>query len=106
MRTRWKRKSFALVLAAAAGPFRAYGGPANSGQKKRGVAVADTHTGTCFCGAVAIDVTGVPEEIGYCHCNSCRSYSGGPVNAFTLWKAENLKVTRRAVPRPLQKDRV
>ena len=58
--------------------------------------MADTHTGTCFCGAVAIEVTGVPEEMGYCHCNSCRSYSGGAVNAFTLWKKENVKVTKGA----------
>ncbi len=58
--------------------------------------MADTHTGTCFCGAVAIEVTGAPEEMGYCHCNSCRSYSGGPVNAFTLWKRENVKVTKGA----------
>jgi hypothetical protein len=43
---------------------------------------------------VAVEVTGTPEEMGYCHCNSCRSYSGGPVNAFTLWKKENVTVTK------------
>ena len=37
----------------------------------------DTHTGACFCGAVQIEVTGAPEEMGYCHCASCRSYAGG-----------------------------
>jgi len=58
--------------------------------------MADTHAGSCFCGAVAIEVTGVPEEMGYCHCRSCRSYSGGPVTAFTLWKAENVRVTKGA----------
>jgi len=58
--------------------------------------VAETHAGTCFCGAVAIEVTGVPEEMGYCHCSSCRSYSGAPVSAFTLWKAANVTVTRGA----------
>lgn len=52
------------------------------------------HTGNCFCGAVAIEVSGSPEGMGYCHCRSCRSWSGGPVNAFTLWKPENVKVTR------------
>ena len=56
--------------------------------------MAETHKGTCVCGAVEIEVTGAPEEMGYCHCSSCRSYSGGPVNAFTLWKAENVKVTQ------------
>jgi len=56
--------------------------------------MADKHTGTCFCGAVAIEVTGKPEAMGYCHCSSCRSWSAGPVNAFTLWKPENVKVTK------------
>ena len=55
--------------------------------------MTDTHSGTCFCGAVAIEVTGAPEAMGYCHCNSCRSWSAGPVNAFTLWKPGNVKVT-------------
>lgn len=53
-----------------------------------------THRGSCFCGAVGIEVTGEPEEAGYCHCSSCRSYSGGPVSAFTLWKAANVRITR------------
>ena len=54
------------------------------------------HTGACFCGAVEVQVTGAPEAMGYCHCASCRSWSAGPVNAFTLWKPENVKVTRGA----------
>lgn len=53
-----------------------------------------THRGSCFCGAVEIEVTDEPEEIGYCHCSSCRSYSGGPISAFTLWKAEKVRITR------------
>jgi hypothetical protein len=32
--------------------------------------------------------------MGLCHCGACRSYSGAPVNAFTLWKAENVRITR------------
>ncbi|MGQ0585024.1 MAG: GFA family protein [Reyranella sp.] len=56
----------------------------------------DTHTGTCFCGAVEIEVTGAPEAMGYCHCSSCRSWSAGPVTAFTLWKPEKVKVTKGA----------
>jgi hypothetical protein len=58
--------------------------------------MSDLHTGTCFCGAVEVQVTGAPEAMGYCHCASCRSWSAGPVNAFTLWKPENAKVTRGA----------
>jgi hypothetical protein len=55
--------------------------------------MSDKHAGSCFCGAVKIEVTGTPEAMGYCHCGSCRSWSAGPVNAFTLWKPENVKVT-------------
>jgi hypothetical protein len=50
------------------------------------------YVGSCFCGAVELEVTGSPEAMGYCHCNSCRSWSGGPVNAFSLWKADAVKV--------------
>jgi len=52
--------------------------------------------GTCFCGAVEVTVTGEPEAMGYCHCKSCRQWSAGPVNAFTLWKPEAVQVTRGA----------
>ena len=55
-----------------------------------------SHSGTCFCGAVEIQVTGKPNAMGYCHCRSCRSWSAGPVNAFTLWPPEAVRVTRGA----------
>jgi len=47
----------------------------------------------CFCGEVQFQVSGLPVAMGYCHCASCRHWSAGPVNAFTLWKPEALKVT-------------
>ena len=56
--------------------------------------MTSTHTGTCFCGSVEVKVSGAPEGMGYCHCTSCRSWSAGPVNAFTLWKPENVEVTK------------
>lgn len=34
--------------------------------------------------------------MGYCHCDSCRHWSAGPVNAFTLWKPEDVKITSGA----------
>src|SRR5438105_2505814 len=52
-----------------------------------------TYTGRCFCGAVTIEVTGEPDGAGYCHCKKCRSWSAGPVNGFTLWKTDAVKVT-------------
>lgn len=54
----------------------------------------ETHKGTCFCGAVEVQVSGSPEAMGYCHCTSCRTWSAGPVNAFTLWKPEAVEITK------------
>ena len=53
-----------------------------------------SYQGKCFCGAVEIEVVGQPNAMGYCHCRSCRSWSGGPVNAFTLWPTEAVTVTK------------
>jgi hypothetical protein len=53
-----------------------------------------THRAACFCGAVEFTVTGEPAGMGYCHCASCRSWSAAPVNAFTLWKPEAVRITR------------
>ena len=55
-----------------------------------------SYSGLCFCGAVQFTVTGEPAAMGYCHCESCRTWSAGPVNAFTLWKPQALQVTRGA----------
>jgi hypothetical protein len=55
-----------------------------------------THLGSCFCGAVSIEATGEPVEMGYCHCADCRAYSGAPVTAFGLWRAEDVRVTEGA----------
>jgi hypothetical protein len=55
-----------------------------------------TYHGSCFCGAVQLAVTGAPAAMGYCHCDSCRSWAAAPVNAFTLWKPAAVKITRGA----------
>ena len=54
------------------------------------------HKGSCFCGAVQFTVTGEPEAMGYCHCESCRHWSASPLNAFSLWKPTSLEVTAGA----------
>lgn len=53
-----------------------------------------TYKGNCFCGEVQFTVSGDPQAMGYCHCNSCRHWSASPLNAFTLWKTDALKITR------------
>ncbi len=54
------------------------------------------YLGNCFCGAVSFTVSGEPAAMGYCHCESCRKWSAGPVNAFTLWKPDAVRVTKGA----------
>lgn len=58
--------------------------------------MAGTHRGECFCGAVQIEVSGDPDAMAYCHCNSCRSWSGSPVHASTMWKADSVRVVAGA----------
>ena len=55
-----------------------------------------THQASCFCGEVHFEVSGEPTGMGYCHCASCRTWSAGPVNAFTLWKPDSVRVTSGA----------
>ena len=54
----------------------------------------NSYVGRCFCGEVALEVTGAPKVMGYCHCASCRSWSASPVNVFTLWDPADVKVVR------------
>ncbi len=56
----------------------------------------NAYKGSCFCGAVQFTVTGEPAGMGYCHCSDCRLWSAGPVNAFTLWQSDSVKVTQGA----------
>lgn len=58
--------------------------------------MTDTHTARCFCGAVEVSLTGSPEAMGYCHCESCRHWSAGPVNAFSLWPNNSVRITKGA----------
>lgn len=56
----------------------------------------DKYEGSCFCGSVQFTLRGEPEAMAYCHCNSCRHWSAGPVSAFTLWKPDSIQITRGA----------
>lgn len=53
---------------------------------------ASLHNARCFCGAVELELDGAPEAMGYCHCQSCRHWSAGPVNAFTLWPSGAVRI--------------
>jgi len=54
------------------------------------------YKGRCFYGAVELRVAGEPADVGYCHCQSCREWSAGPVNAFTLWPPSAVTITHGA----------
>src|SRR3712207_740345 len=54
------------------------------------------YRGRCFCGAVELTVSGEPAAMGYCHCSSCREWSAGPVNAFSLWPPSTVRITKGA----------
>ena len=51
-----------------------------------------TYKGSCFCGSVEFEAKGAPAKMGYCHCEDCASWSASPINAFTLWPPESVKV--------------
>ncbi|MEM7016710.1 MAG: GFA family protein [Pseudomonadota bacterium] len=58
--------------------------------------MSETHSGSCFCGAVKIEVIGDPNLMGYCHCTDCAGWAGAPINAFSLWAPENVNVVEGA----------
>src|SRR5438477_8927372 len=68
----------------------------HSESRGNSASMAETHKGRCYCGAVEIELRGDPLDMGYCHCENCRRYSAAPVSAFTLWKKENVSVTKGA----------
>ena len=55
--------------------------------------MATTYSGACFCGAVQFEVTGEPMLQGFCHCNDCRGWSGGPVTSYALWQSGDVRFT-------------
>lgn len=56
--------------------------------------MSDMHRARCFCGAVEVELSGAPAAMGYCHCESCRHWSAGPVNAFTLWPKDAVRFVK------------
>ncbi len=58
--------------------------------------MADTFTGRCFCGAVEFEATGEPAAMGYCHCVDCAEWAAAPINSFSLWPPESVRVTKGA----------
>jgi hypothetical protein len=55
-----------------------------------------TYHAQCSCGAVQLEADGEPVVQCYCHCNSCRSFTGSPVNAPVLWPRAKVRYTSGA----------
>lgn len=51
-------------------------------------------SGRCFCGKVAVTLTGAPTAVSICHCVNCRKLSGAPFTAQALVRAAQVEVTR------------
>jgi hypothetical protein len=32
--------------------------------------------------------------MGYCHCDDCKSWSAAPINAFSLWPPDSVRITK------------
>ena len=54
------------------------------------------YKGKCFCGEVEVEISGKPIAMMVCHCEVCRSWSASPVNGATLFKPEDVAVTKGA----------
>lgn len=49
--------------------------------------------GSCLCGKVSIEIRGAIHSPRYCHCSTCRKFSGTASAAWGLVQASDLSVT-------------
>lgn len=52
-----------------------------------------TYHAQCSCGAIHLEMEGEPVIQCYCHCDTCRQFSGSPVNAPVLWSRDAVRFT-------------
>jgi hypothetical protein len=50
-------------------------------------------TGGCACGAVRYALASEPFDAGWCHCRTCRLWSGAPAMAFASVAVEDFRFT-------------
>lgn len=50
------------------------------------------HRGQCYCGFVRLRAC-APQTVSFCHCASCRRWTGAPVAAFAAFSPDDLKFT-------------
>jgi hypothetical protein len=53
--------------------------------------------GGCLCGAVRLQISGLPRRIGLCHCMTCRKESGGPFKHFAVFADASVTISGMTV---------
>lgn len=53
-------------------------------------------TGGCMCGAIRFQVTGAPDRVLNCHCESCRGHTGAPMATLAVLKASQVQFSGKA----------
>ena len=55
-------------------------------------------TGRCFCGSVELSASGESVTMGYCHCKDCAKWSASPMNSYSFWRPDQVKITKGKEP--------
>lgn len=50
------------------------------------------HKGSCLCGAIRYEITGLLGPIVVCHCSRCRKASGSAFNAMSPVSSDNFRI--------------
>lgn len=53
--------------------------------------MTDSHHGRCLCGRYHFHVEGDPLWVAYCHCESCRRFSGAPTAAYVGYRVDRVR---------------
>ncbi|PYH49218.1 GFA family protein [Aspergillus saccharolyticus JOP 1030-1] len=59
-------------------------------------------TGSCFCGAIRLEYTGQPLQVGICHCTDCRKLTSSTYSYCLVLPTANFAV-RTGSPRSIAK---
>lgn len=46
----------------------------------------------CDCGAIELEMTGIPKVHAFCHCEDCRALLDVPFHSVTAWDADNVRI--------------
>ncbi|MGE9762897.1 GFA family protein [Pseudomonas sp. PDM20] len=52
----------------------------------------DKTTGSCLCGSVRIEATGLPYRVGICHCLDCRKHHGALFHSSAIFPESAVRI--------------